>query len=198
MVASYIGNIGAMIMAAGSSQRFGQSKQLALFKGKSLVRNAVETAIDTGLKHVICITGHEYELIKTEVHDLECEVIFNKDFKEGIGASIRNGLKSLMRNVSGLQAVLIIHADQPLISSGLLSNIIGKYEPLKSTIVAASYAGTVGVPVLIDKAYFLEFTKLKGDEGGKKVLIRYAKKIIAVPFPDGAFDIDTKEDLENT
>ena len=143
---SHIDNIGAMIMAAGSSQRFGQPKQRARFRGKSLVRNAAETAIDAGLKKVICITGHEYDLIDAELYDLACEVIFNKDFREGIGASIRHGLKSLIRIAPALQAVLIMHADQPLVSSALLSNMIGNYRPSKSMIIAASYAGTVGVP----------------------------------------------------
>jgi molybdenum cofactor cytidylyltransferase len=197
MALMHIGDVGMLIMAAGSSKRFGRPKQLEVFKGRSLVRRSVETAIDAGLKHLICVTGREYELIKAELRDLPCRIIFNQEYQAGIGASIRHGFQSLLIDQPTLGAVMIMHADQPLIRSGLLTKMIETYEPSRSMIVAASYAGTFGVPVLIDRIYFPAFMKLEGDEGGKKILLKHARHIVGIPFPEGAQDIDTREDLEN-
>jgi hypothetical protein len=39
-------------------------------------------------------------------------------------------------------------------------------------------------------------TKLKGDEGGKKIFANYLKDIVEIPFIAGSIDIDEEKDLQ--
>ena len=39
--------------------------------------------------------------------------------------------------------------------------------------------------------------ELKGDEGGKKIFVKYLRHIVEIPFIEGAIDIDEKEDLKS-
>jgi molybdenum cofactor cytidylyltransferase len=50
-----MGNIGAIILAAGESSRFGSPKQLLQFRGKSLFRRAVEAANQAGCSPVVVV-----------------------------------------------------------------------------------------------------------------------------------------------
>ncbi len=189
--------IGVLIMAAGSSRRFGQPKQLVQYKGRSLIRRAVETVTNSGLKKVLVVAGHAHELIADELKGLSCDIIYNKDHAEGIGGSIRYGLGKLLDMEPGIQAVLIVHADQPLVTTEHICGLVHCYRPSRSMIIATAYAGTLGVPVLMDRDYFEELLKLQGDQGGKRIMNGHLNSIIEVPLPHAAVDIDTMDDFES-
>lgn len=190
-------NIGVLIMAAGSSRRFGQPKQLVQYKGRSLIRHAVETVTNSGLKEILVVVGHAHELIADELKGLSCEIIYNRGHVEGIGGSIRYGLGKLLDKEPGIQAVLIVHADQPLITTKHICDLLHCYRPSESLIIATAYAGTLGVPVLMDKDYFDELLNLTGDQGGKKIVEGHLNNVIEVPLPHAAIDIDTLDDFED-
>jgi len=62
-------------------------------------------------------------------------------------------------------------------------------------IVAAQYAGTMGVPVLFSRPYFAELAALPSPGGAKSLIVKYNQDVAAVPFPEGALDIDTEDDV---
>ncbi len=51
--------IGAVILAAGESSRFGQPKQLIRFRGKSLVRRIVDAAKKVRCSPIAVVVGNE-------------------------------------------------------------------------------------------------------------------------------------------
>ena len=61
-------NIGAVILAAGESSRFGRPKQLLRFRGKSLVRRVVEAAKQAGCSPIVVVTGGDAEDTKESPH----------------------------------------------------------------------------------------------------------------------------------
>jgi len=84
--------------------------------------------------------------------------------------------------------------DQPFVDASLLNQLVQK-KSLKG-IIASTYNGIIGAPVLFDVAYFDELLLLKGQEGAKKLLTKYPEDIDTVAFPLGSIDIDTMEDYE--
>src|ERR1700680_649232 len=62
-------DIGAVILAAGGSSRFGQPKQLIQFPDKSLVRQTVDLAIEAGCQPVAVVIGSDGKKIKAELKD---------------------------------------------------------------------------------------------------------------------------------
>src|SRR5438045_1251928 len=60
-------NIGAVVLAAGGSSRFGRPKQLLLFRGETLVRRAVRAAAEAGCDPVIVVAGNLADVIRSEL-----------------------------------------------------------------------------------------------------------------------------------
>ena len=62
--------IGIIVLAAGASSRLGQPKQILQFEGKTLLRRAVDAAIETNFKTVV-VLGANFEAIKAEIEDFD-------------------------------------------------------------------------------------------------------------------------------
>lgn len=187
--------IEVLILAAGASRRLGEPKQLIKYGGTSLIRRIAIESIKAEIGGVTVVTGYEADSIASEISDLNIEVFFNKDWEEGIGASIRNGLEHILKKQPDTNAILITMVDQPFVNAQHLQKIANAYDPARPMIIASAYSGTFGVPVLVDNYYFEKLMELKGDEGGKKIFVQYLKDIVEIPFIDGSIDIDHQEDL---
>jgi molybdenum cofactor cytidylyltransferase len=184
-----------LIMAAGASRRLGQSKQFIQYKGKTLIRRIAEEAITANIGNATIVTGFDHDKIEEEVRDLNIGIYYNEEWEEGLGSSIRNGVKALLKTEPDTDAILLTMVDQPFVDSAHLRKLANAYDPLREMIIASAYSSTFGVPVLFDSKYFDEMIGLEGDEGGKKVLAKYIKQIVEIPFIAGAIDIDEKTDL---
>src|SRR5213078_4433048 len=60
-------HIGAVVLAAGGSSRFGRPKQLLTFHGETLVRRAVRAAAEAGCNPVIVVAGDLADSIRSEL-----------------------------------------------------------------------------------------------------------------------------------
>ena len=185
--------ISILILAAGSSSRLGQPKQLVEFEGQTLIERITHTALSVSDK-VSIVLGANIELIKPKLLDFSdrINIIENPDWQEGMGTSIRVGMENLAPKSD---AVIILLSDQPLISQVLLQNMMQTFANKKFPIVACDYGGQLGVPILFGKSFFPELLKLKGEQGAKSFLKNYPEKIATMSFKEGLFDIDTPEDL---
>ena len=189
--------IEVLIMAAGASRRLGQPKQLVEYQGQSLIRRISNEALKAGIGHVTVVTGHNHDKIEKEIQDLNVAVYFNEEWEEGLGASIRNGLKHILKIKPETNAILLTMVDQPFVDGEHLKKLAKAYDPSRPMIIASAYSSTFGVPVLFDSQYFQQMKELKGDEGGKKIFANYLRNIVEIPFIEGAIDIDEKEDLKS-
>ncbi|MBS1597562.1 MAG: nucleotidyltransferase family protein [Bacteroidetes bacterium] len=181
-----------IVLAAGPSSRLGEPKQLLPLADMNLLQHTVAEAIKVS-KNVVVVLGAHQDLIKEKIRDLAAELIYNKDWEEGMASSIRCGLDHLITNKKP-GAIIIMVADQPFVSSDLLNEIIAKYKESKKPIVACGYKQALGVPVLFDKIFFSELSALKGHSGAKKIILANLQSTESVSFPLGYIDIDTKED----
>jgi molybdenum cofactor cytidylyltransferase len=63
------------------------------------------------------------------------------------------------------------------------------------SIVASVYGQHVGVPAIFPRPFFSELMQLRGDQGARAILERNAYRLVRVPMPNAAVDLDTPEDL---
>ncbi|MFQ6601433.1 NTP transferase domain-containing protein [Flavobacterium sp. C3NV] len=185
---------GIVVLAAGSSSRLGQPKQLLLYKNTSLLKNTISQASQVPNTAIIVVTGSNHELIEKEITDPEIKTIFNPDWELGMSSSIATGLKELLRLNPDIQKCIFTVCDQPFITTIVFENLIKEHQKTVKGIAACEYAATLGTPVLFHKKYFTELLQLKGQEGAKKIINRFLEDTIAVPFEKGNVDIDTIED----
>ena len=189
-------SVGLIILAAGASARMGTPKQLLSYRGSSLLQHLAKEAIASECQPTVVVLGAYAEQIKLEISQLPVHVVENRQWTEGMSASIRAGIKALNASCQNLEAVVIVLCDQPFVSSHIINQLVETHRSTGKPIIASEYAETSGVPALFDKSLFLELTSLKGSEGAKQVIKKYTHQVFSIPFPAGAIDIDTPKDYQ--
>lgn len=187
--------VGLILLAAGESRRMGTPKQLIQYKGRSLIRHAVEVAIASSCQPIIVVLGAYCDRLALELDNLPVQICHNSRWQEGMSSSIAAGMEALAK--SSIDAVIVALIDQPLITSEIYNRLIAKYHQTQQAAIASTYAGTLGVPALFDRSLFAELVNMKGKGGAKELLKRHSQPKYNLAVPQAAIDLDTPEDLAN-
>jgi molybdenum cofactor cytidylyltransferase len=191
------GKTAIIILAAGSSSRLGKPKQLLQYQNESLIKHAVKTALQTAFNPVIVVTGFLHEELVRETESIPVYIVHNLEWEEGMGSSIRTGIKFLKQldQSNQINATLILLCDQPLISAQYLNLLVAQfYNDKNSMIAATSYAEIEGVPAVFDKSLFSVLQDLPGNRGAQWIFKKYNNQLSIVPFEGASIDIDTEDD----
>ena len=186
-------NVGAIILAAGASTRMGEPKQLLAFDGSTLVRRAAHAALSSTSREVVVVVGANAERVGKEVADLPVTIVFNGRWSEGMGTSVRAGLEA-SDGERVLAAAVLMPCDQPHLSAEVLNRLMDAHHETGKPIVVSGYEEVWGVPMLFARSLWPELRVLAGDRGAQGVARRHAGEVECVPFPLGAFDVDTRAD----
>ncbi len=188
-----------ILLAAGNSTRMGAPKQLLDFRGKPLLRHALETALRSKCAGVVVVLGANAGAIRPSLAEAEhggkwVEVAENPRWAEGMGTSIQAGLQAAERR--GTTGIILALADQPLVTSAMLDRLVDAHADTGMPIVASQYAGTVGVPVFFSSEYFGQLLALAPDQGCKGVIVKSGDAALRIDCPEAAVDVDTPEDYK--
>ena len=172
----------------------GQSKQLLNIDQQTLLSKAVETALATNVKNIAVVLGANIDQHKKVVQQYPIHIVLNPLWEHGIGSSIKAGTRYMIDTIPSLKRLMIMVCDQPLLTTQHLKALLSKHDGSKSAIAASEYGGTLGTPVLFSNKHFSHILSLADDEGAKKILHAFKEDITAIPFKDGAIDLDTPDD----
>jgi molybdenum cofactor cytidylyltransferase len=182
----------AIVLAAGASSRFGSAKQLVRVAGRPLLHTAVSRAAEVAGTAVVVVLGaHAAELTPLLTHS-QASVLINRDWREGMASSIRAGVARLP---SSCTAVLLMLVDQAAVTAEDLKRLVSAWRRQPDYIAAARYGTTTGVPAIFPRSTFSDLQSLRGDVGARVLLQRNPDRVVRVPMPSAAIDIDTPEDL---
>jgi len=188
--------VGAVVLAAGGSTRFGKPKQFALFEGETFVRRIVRAAIEAGCAPVVVVTGEDSAQITSELTRFTVTIAMNPGWSSGVGSSIRVGVQRAMDLVADLEASLLLSCDQPFVTAAVLAQLMQLRLTSGKPIVASAYATTLGIPALFDRSCFPDLLRLKEDSGAKKIILARPHDVVSFDFPAGEIDIDTVADYK--
>jgi len=183
----------ALVLAAGLSRRYGRSKLLEELSGMPLLRHALTAAQAACRGKVVLVTGHASEDMASAASGLADAVVLNSEYQSGIGSSIARGVSHLVEDAA---AVIIMLADQPLVTAAHIGQMIEKWRNNPDVIVATRYSGVDGPPVLFGHSYFPQLRELESDAGARHVLRAHRAAVRTVEFEQAAIDIDTPDDLK--
>jgi molybdenum cofactor cytidylyltransferase len=186
--------IGAVILAAGTSSRMGEAKQLLRLGATTLLDQVTENVRGSRVDEIIVVLGHEAETIKQTIATKKLKIVVNESYRQGMGTSLRAGLSALPSTVD---AALIVLADQPFVHSATFNQIIDHYQQSNAQIVIPIYRGFRGNPVLLDRSVFPEVMALTGDIGCRAIFGNHLEGIAKVPVEDVGIllDLDSKDDV---
>ena len=187
------GKIGCVILAAGSSSRFGSPKQLAQYKGRSFIENIIDTSLKVNFSERLVVLGFAYETILRKINNYDINIINNPDWEAGQSESVKLGVNYLIfKNVN---AILFLLVDQPQISSSMINKVLTEFAYNKPNIIVHDYHGQNRHPILFSHKVFQELLKIKGDKGGRQLFDKYSPKKIELSDDYLAIDVDTYDDL---
>ena len=183
--------VAAILLAAGGSQRFGTDKQSTLIGQVPLLTRAACVLLDAGFDMPIVVLGPRAAEHRPLLHGLPLRVVENRGAASGMASSLVAGLDA----AGDCDAVVVTVCDQPAVTEAHLRALVLAWRKTRHSIVASSYAGTLGVPALFAATHFAELRELSGDRGAGPILARHAKSVYTIPLPGGELDIDTPADL---
>ena len=186
--------IGVIILAAGGSSRMGSPKQLLHYRGQSLLRLAVESAIGSLCERVVVVIGNEAQLMRDELAGLPVSVVENGNWRAGMSSSIRAGMEELSKDDP--DAVVLMLCDQPFVTAEILNELIFTHFKTTEPIVASHYGTTQGAPAFFTRAFFPELLSLTADQGARRLILKHPHSVATIDFPQGAFDVDTPGEYE--
>jgi CTP:molybdopterin cytidylyltransferase MocA len=183
----------ALLLAAGGSRRLGTAKQLLRVEGEPLVRRAARALLATRPTALFVVVGARADEVYAAVADLGASVhrVDCADWQHGLSSSLRAGIAALPEQVD---SALVALCDQPAMNRAHLEALVQQAAQQPGRAVASGYAGVVGVPALLPRAWFQELLGLSGDVGARELLRRHADRVDVIEAPALAFDIDEPED----
>jgi molybdenum cofactor cytidylyltransferase len=171
----------------------GQPKQLLPWGKTTLIEHQIRTLIKTE-NPVNVILGFSSDLIIPLIENYPVSIIINNEWERGIGSSISFGILQIMRKYTKADGVLICLVDQPLVPSSYFEKMLEMYRPgFQQILMSQSVSGWTGVPVLFDKCYFNDLSKLRKDEGAKKIIEQHEENAIILKGCEILDDIDSPE-----
>ena len=189
------GPIAGIILAAGTSSRLGQPKQLLQLEGRPLLQHAIDAMERSPLFEVIVVLGHQADEIAEELYaGDQTRVVVNEDYAQGQATSLKAGLEDVSPEA---EAVLVILGDQPAVNAKKVKAVLEGYEMSKKPIVQASYRGVAGHPTVFYRSVWPELMEIEGDKGARDLIKEHPEWLSRVELGvEAPFDIDTPEDYQ--
>lgn len=188
--------IAGIVLAAGTSSRFGdQNKLLADINGKTVLTQSVQNIIGSKVDIVYVVTGSEHHRVQNAIDHLNVQTITNDAYEKGQASSIRAGIRAVRQHAS-MDAVLISLGDMPYVSSSTINRLIATYQLGAAGIIVAGYQGHRGNPVLFDTSYLESLASVCGDTGARHFILESNDAVLVETEDSGVVqDIDTPDDL---
>src|ERR1700687_5773894 len=141
--------LAAVILAAGGSSRMGQPKQLLKFRGTSLLRRAIDTALAVPADQVIVVLGYAADKLMLECAATSATVVLNDQWMEGGSPSLRGALAAVSSDARG---VFIYPADMPLVTPEALRELAHRQQVSGRPAAMTDAGGIGGGPGVISRS----------------------------------------------
>ena len=187
-------DIAAVVLAAGFSHRFGtENKLLAMLDGRPMLTHVLECVASLSLSIKIVVVrrddGEVSSLIDTRLFD----IVENSNAADGMGSSVSAGINAC----SDVDGAMLMLGDMPFVQHATYLELLATFhEHSDKTIVAPTYKGRRGHPVLLRRQHFADLKALDDDTGAKHIIAANAATFLAVPTEDSGIlqDVDLPAD----
>ena len=186
-------NIAALVLAAGSSRRLGQPKQLLPFRGATLLDATIATVRSFGLAQTLVTIGGAAPEVQDTVDLSAVQVVDSLHHTDGCSSSIVSALDAIDSSVDGFMLFL---GDQPDVPRAAVDALLAVAET-GAEIAVVDYDDGTGHPFWFSRSVFGPLAELHGDKAVWKLLesgrFETAHVRVEQPVP---LDVDTWDDYQ--
>jgi molybdenum cofactor cytidylyltransferase len=182
--------VGAVILAAGASRRYGSAKQLVVVDGRTLLEHAVDAAAAAHLAPVVVVVP-VWLSRPARLDGVGLRWIRNPFPERGLSLSLRLAFGALGDEVG---AAVILLGDQPRLPAASIEAVLAGRG--RKPVVASESDGILAPPVLIERSHFSLVEGLTGDVGLRQLLREHPDLVAHVPVAAHPPDVDTPADLD--
>lgn len=190
--------IGAVLLAAGAGSRMGhRPKCLLELDGTPLIRQLIGGLLDAGVHEVVVVLGHHAERIAPVIGALPVTLVRNPDLQASQNTSLHMGLRALSHQPD---AVLVALADQPLINTQDIDELISEYNkrPAHAQVVQPQVNGLPGNPVMFSARVREQILSGNANAGCRHWQSDHPEEVYRWTTTNQRYrtDVDTLEDID--
>lgn len=184
--------VSAILLAAGSSRRMGQLKQLLPLHDKPIIRHCLDNLITSGIENIVAVLGYRGDEVLAVIQEMPVHIVLNENQESEMAESVRIGLRAIAEKSSG---VLVCLSDHPLVSVDTLKSLMQCFREAPDKIIIPLYKGKRGHPTLFPRNVIEEIFEAGTlrdiiDKNGSRL------KFLKVQDEGVILDMDTKEDYD--
>lgn len=180
-----------LVLAAGSSRRLGQPKQLLPFRGGTLLGATLDMVRSLPLSQRLVTLGGYARDVRARVDLTGVEVVDVVDHGTGCAASIAAALDVVAADVDG---IVLLLGDQPRVTVAAVDALLAAAAG-GAVLAVGRYEDGRGHPLWLGRAVFEELRGLHGDKGVWRLLDQRDDAVVEVPVAGTVpIDVDTHED----
>jgi len=189
--------VAGIILAAGTSSRMGETKQLLKIGGKFLVERVVQEALHSNLGEVVVVLGYQAgsvrDILASAMTNSKLRVVENAHYRAGMSTSIQAGLEAVEKRADH---VMILLGDMPHITADVINTLLSRYLASGRTLGAVSVQGRRSHPVILGRPWYPALRDLRGDVGARALFDAFQDNVCLVDAPPAYddLDLDTWED----
>lgn len=181
--------LGCVLLAAGSSKRFGSDKLLYEINGEPMALWSIRALPLNMFYKVVAVVkrGAAAELFRRE----KIETVINDRPQDGAGLSVRLGTERML----GTDAVMFMVCDQPYLKKESIVKLIDRFISVPDMITALGDGENRGNPIIYPAKYFGELMRIEGDNGGREVIKAHPEDLFVLNAAQRVelMDVDTRE-----
>lgn len=181
-----------LLLAAGAGRRMGTPKALVTDERGSWLQRGVANLVEGGCRRVTVVLGAEAEQATALLEEAPGgpRIVVADDWAEGMGASLRAGLRSLADSAD--DAVMVSLVDLPDLVPEVVARV-GRTARSAHGLARASYDGVPGHPVLLGRGHWPGVLEsAQGDQGARSYLARHVVELVECGDLATGRDIDSR------
>lgn len=163
------GEMAAILLAAGRSERFGaDDKLLADLGGKPLALHAASMLAGLGAGQLIAVCRSANGALAQALGAMGFAIVVNPQPERGLSTSLACGVEQASR--SSARAALLCLADMPFVTAAHIAQLTARWDEVSAPVVASTNGDAAMPPAIFARAKFAQLQSGGGDRGGRGLI----------------------------
>ena len=164
-------SITAVVLAAGNSSRMGRSKMALKWGDSTVLETTIAHVQQAKVRSLLLVTGGYRDVVERLPLVQKIPRVHNENYAVGeMISSIKIALETIKAGHTMPDGILVLPGDMPLVTTSIIDKCIAEWHQSPEKIVAPTYEGKRGHPVIFPMQTFAQFETLPAQKSPRDLL----------------------------